>query len=430
MKKLLCLVLIILTLCASFAATGAVSFAEGEENPFTDVAAGRWFTEAVLYCYRNGYMTGTTATKFSPGLVVSRAQMVRVMANLAEADLSEYTSSPFTDVPEGKWYTPAVVWAAQNGITGGTGEGRFSPDASVTREQLAVFFYSFAGFMKYDTSMKAESLLYFYDRNKISSWALEGVEWAVEMGLISGTADYTLSPKTTCTRAQLAVIIMKFADYYSSTCEHDWTEPTCTEGRECRICGYKRGTPLGHTTTEGICERCHQAVFSNKCRMLHYYVWKNGTPSQNNPIYTYISGDSVVNGVRIYCDVFVHRYDDTHASGVDLESLWYYDDDSVAYVQIHVPYPGTYYNFKMYYAWGENEGEEVLVGAGGFNCNKFNSSTAVRFSQYDLNDGYKADWEKECAALIDGGLKVLSATVFGKDTVGGVTLKDLGFFNY
>ena len=233
-------------------------------NPFDDVPDGKWFTAAVLYCSERGFMSGISDHEVDPNGVVTRAQMVLVMAKMANADLSKYTDSPFIDVPNGKWFTGGVVWAAKNGITGGTGNGMFSPSAVVSREQLAVFFYSFAGYMKYDVSASTR-LGSFTDLSSMSSWAKEGMQWAVAVGLISGIGPGVLAPKNQCTRAQLSVIIMNFDDYYASKCEHEWIAATCTESSRCKLCGATRGEPLGHDsdatcTEDGTCRRCGAKV--------------------------------------------------------------------------------------------------------------------------------------------------------------------------
>ena len=264
MKKFLTAIILIISTVIAATLPLTVSGAT-QNNPFTDVPDGKWFTTAVLYCNDKGYMSGTSDTTFSPGGAVTRAQMVLVMAKMADADLSRYTNSPFTDVPNGKWFTGGVVWAYENAITGGTGNGKFSPNTVVSREQLAVFLNSYAKYMGYDVSGTMDLTSAFNDAGTASGWAMSGLGWAVDSGLISGTGEATLSPKLSCTRAQLAVIIMKFDQFYTSGCRHEWTKASCTEGIRCTICGYARGTALGHDanptcTKSDVCKRCGETV--------------------------------------------------------------------------------------------------------------------------------------------------------------------------
>ena len=237
------------------------------ENPFIDVPEGKWFTDGVLYCYRNGYMTGMTKDTFAPSGQTTRAQFVTILAKVAGADLESYTPDveglPFTDVKAG-WYSKPLKWAYENGFTTGTSATTFTPNGRVTREQVATFLYTFASKTGRDVAFDADLNYFRADADKVANYARKAITWAVDVGLISGTADETLSPKGNCTRAQIALMIKKFVEYYSSECEHVWSDPSCTKGRVCTVCGYTRGTPLGHTSyatcTEDSapCERCER----------------------------------------------------------------------------------------------------------------------------------------------------------------------------
>ena len=178
-------------------------------DPLEDVPDGKWYTAGVLYCYGNGIMTGTGKTAFGPSLPLTRAMFVTILAKAAGADLSEYTGVSFNDVKAGKWYSRAVEWAYQNGYSSGIGGGLFGIDRPVTREQIAVFLYSYAGKNGVDLSC-SDDLSGFSDAGSVSPWARAGLGWAVSNGLISGTSGNTLSPGGTATRAQGALIIMKF----------------------------------------------------------------------------------------------------------------------------------------------------------------------------------------------------------------------------
>ena len=180
-------------------------------NPFTDVPEKSWFTAGVLYCYKNGLMSGTSTTTFSPNMPFTRAMFVTVLAKIDGADTSEYTGTSFDDVSEGRWYSKAIEWAVQNGYTTGTGNNCFSPDAPITRETLAQFLYNYTQKKGEDVSA-GDNLAKYTDGGDISGWAKNAVNWAVEKGLISGTTEITISPKTTATRAQVTLIIMKYVE--------------------------------------------------------------------------------------------------------------------------------------------------------------------------------------------------------------------------
>ena len=114
-------------------------------------------------------------------------------------------------MPEGKWYSKTVEWAVKNGYTTGTGNNCFSPDAPITRETLAQFLYNYTMKKGKDVTV-SEDLSGYTDAGDISGWAVNAVKWAVEKGLISGTSAATISPKNTATRAQVALIIMKYVE--------------------------------------------------------------------------------------------------------------------------------------------------------------------------------------------------------------------------
>ncbi len=176
---------------------------------YDDVKAGTWFTSAVNYVTLTGLMNGT-GTSFSPNASINRGMMVTVLYRMAGSP-PVTGDNPFTDVPANTWYTNAVIWASQNGITSGTSNATFSPTASLTREQLATFFYRFADFESQDPIVvEGDNLINFADTKQVSEYAKESMNWAVGEGLVSGTTATTLSPKNTATRAQVATILMRY----------------------------------------------------------------------------------------------------------------------------------------------------------------------------------------------------------------------------
>lgn len=175
---------------------------------YNDVKAGDWYANAVNYVTLTGLMNGT-GDGFSPNLAINRGMMVTVLYRMAGSP--EVTAeNPFTDVPADTWYTDAVIWASENDITAGTSDTTFSPTNSLTREQLATFFYRFADFENPDPIEITGDLTGFTDAGQVASYATDAMKWAIGEGLISGTTETTLSPKATATRAQVATILMRY----------------------------------------------------------------------------------------------------------------------------------------------------------------------------------------------------------------------------
>ncbi|WP_302496390.1 S-layer homology domain-containing protein [uncultured Flavonifractor sp.] len=178
--------------------------------PFTDVKAGDWFYEAVKYVYDNKLMDGTSSTTFAPFMTTNRAMVVTILWRL-EGQPETDASLSFTDVESGVWYTDAVNWAASKGIVKGYSDTVFAPNDTVTREQLATILYRYAEYKEYDVSDKGD-LTTFADGANTSSWAAEAMEWAIGSGLLTGKDSGKLDPAGTATRAEIATILMRFAE--------------------------------------------------------------------------------------------------------------------------------------------------------------------------------------------------------------------------
>lgn len=200
--------------CSECGASEYVWYTEDDvkvENPFDDIKPDKWYTDSVLYCYSKGYMSGISATTFDYKATMDRQMFATILAKIDGADTSSYTEMSFSDVKPGQWYSNSIEWAYQNGYASGMGEGIYGRKEPVSREQLAVFFKTYSEKNGIDVSAKADLSAY-TDLGRVHSWALEAVEWAVSVGLISGTGENTLSPRDSATRAQVSVIINNYVE--------------------------------------------------------------------------------------------------------------------------------------------------------------------------------------------------------------------------
>ena len=177
------------------------------QMPFTDVPAGIWYFDAVQYVYDQGLMGGTGNGRFSPDLTTSRAMIVTILYRLEGSPAA--AGSTFSDVSKGQWYSDGVAWASANGIVTGYPDGRFGPNDTITREQMASILYRYAKYKGYDVTVQAE-LDRYADAGQVSAYAADAIGWAVGSGLITGTSGTTLSPAGSATRAQAAVILARF----------------------------------------------------------------------------------------------------------------------------------------------------------------------------------------------------------------------------
>ena len=179
-------------------------------EPFLDVNEGDWFYDAVAYANENGLMDGVGGNRFAPNSATTRAQLVTILYRL-EGQPAVSGDLPFTDVEAGTWYTNAVVWAAQNGIVNGVGDDTFAPGNDLTREQLVTILYRYAEAKGYDVSASAD-LAGYPDGEEIQAYAREAMAWAVAENIIQGMEDDTLKPAGNASRAQIATILMRFCE--------------------------------------------------------------------------------------------------------------------------------------------------------------------------------------------------------------------------
>lgn len=177
--------------------------------PFTDVLSTDWFYDDVVFAYENGLFSGTSATTFSPNAPMTRAMLVTVLYRL-EGEPTVFGRSGFADVVRSSYYEDAVTWAAENNIVNGTSHSAFSPEANVTREQMAAILYRYTQYRQLDITGKA-SLAGFADAARVSGYAETSMQWAVGEGLING-AGGNLMPAGAATRAQVAAILHRFVE--------------------------------------------------------------------------------------------------------------------------------------------------------------------------------------------------------------------------
>ena len=175
------------------------------DTRFDDVAKSAWYCKAVDYVAENGIMSGVSAREFAPNAGFSRAMLAQTLYAMSGKPAVK-AESAFADVAASAWYADAVNWAAKKGYVSGVGEGMFAPDASITREQMALILYRYAG----SPDASGMALKEFADGGSVSAYAVDAVRWAVHEGLISGMENNTLAPQGTATRAQVAQILMNF----------------------------------------------------------------------------------------------------------------------------------------------------------------------------------------------------------------------------
>ena len=176
---------------------------------FTDLDTAAWYHESVDFVLSTGLMNGVGNEKFAPNNQMTRAMVVTVLYRLAGEPKVEGTVD-FTDVSAGEYYYDALVWATENGLAMGVTETTFAPGRSITREQLVTFLYRYAQYAGLDVSGRAD-LTTFTDSQSVSSYAVDAFAWAVNAGIIDGVGNNTLAPRSTATRVQVAAVLMRLS---------------------------------------------------------------------------------------------------------------------------------------------------------------------------------------------------------------------------
>lgn len=188
-----------------------------ETITFTDVKESDWFYKGVSYVVENGMMNGVGNDQFAPNAPLTREMLAVVLYNMEKQPESTGVN-PFADVKADMWYTDAIVWANANGIVAGYDDSTFGLGDSITREQLATILYRYAQLKGYDVTEKAD-LTGYTDSTAISGYAVEAMQWANANGIVNGMTETTLAPQGTATRAQVATMLMNFCENVATKAE-------------------------------------------------------------------------------------------------------------------------------------------------------------------------------------------------------------------
>lgn len=204
------------------AVTMACSIHAAALTNFTDVHPADWYYDAVNHAVSNNLFNGTSATTFSPSQSMTRGMFVTVLGRMAKVDTESYTSTSFSDVPAAAYYAPYISWANGEGIVSGIGNGQFSPDTPVTREQIAKMLFTYAQSLHIDTNTDfiPDKYYDYTDYRTVSRYASQAVSWCINNGIINGS-NGKINPQDTATRAEVATMLMN-----AEPILHDKTNPS------------------------------------------------------------------------------------------------------------------------------------------------------------------------------------------------------------
>ena len=188
-------------------------------HSFSDVREGRWYSKAVQFVYEHDIMGGVGGNRFNPRGQLTRAQVAALLFrvhNERMASADDCRIHPFTDVKD-NWATPYIAWAYQNDIVAGTSSTTFNPTRSVTRQEFAVMLYRYAMNMTdlRDGNVFTRQWWDFMDREEVATWAYSALRWMNNRSIVTGSTAATVNPIGTATRAEAAVMMMRFVEVVS-----------------------------------------------------------------------------------------------------------------------------------------------------------------------------------------------------------------------
>ncbi|MBR5515607.1 MAG: S-layer homology domain-containing protein [Clostridia bacterium] len=178
-------------------------------SEFDDVMLGQWYSESIRYCELNQFMKGVDERLFNAAGTLTREQVVQILYNISHEEPEEFTNTRFTDVESGAWYESAVTWAAENGVTKGISETEFGIGKTISRQEVVTLLYNYTKFLDIYVDNEGDYTT-FDDADEVAEWAADAMNWAIDLKVITGTSETTLSPTNTTTRREAAALIERY----------------------------------------------------------------------------------------------------------------------------------------------------------------------------------------------------------------------------
>ena len=365
-KKKLLSALLSAALCAGMCVP---AFAAGPT--FTDVPVTHWAYTAVEKASEAGLMNGYADGRFGKNDPITRGQMVQILYNYYGEDCG--TNSGFSDVPASAWYAKAVTWASKKGVVSGYSNGTFGPDNQLTREQMVTILYNVAD--KPETNPSAISQ--YSDYHQVASYAADGFAWAVSNKVVSGTSSTTLSPRGTATRAQVAVILVRYLENVEGVKFHEVTIPT-----------QPVQPTAGSQNADGTTNAAYVNSLCDVGKSNDYPTTGDASVPNANGFYTKANVD--VSGAKLQYDVipYVNAFLAKHPDRIEANKDFQPWDVTMHWVTTDEQEEYTLLRAKEAYSYFEHErpnGSDIISGE---NLYRGNSGAEVVIKAWENSSGH------------------------------------------
>ena len=371
MKRKLTALLAAAALCLSLTIPASAAGSFADVSPTRDA----WCYTQVMQASEAGLMNGYGSSLFGKNDPITRGQMVQILYNYYGEDCG--TNSGFSDVPSSAWYAKAVTWASKNGVVSGYSNSPFGPNNQLTREQMVTILYNVAGRPATNTSALAQ----FNDRGQVAAYAANGFSWAVSNKVVSGTSNTTLSPRGTATRAQVAVILIRYLENVEGVQFPDVNggsvqpvEPTPTPTKP---------DASNSQNSDGTTNAAYVNSLCDVGKSNDYPTTGDASSPNANGFYTKanvdISGAKLQYDVIPYVNAFLAKHPDQIDETWDVTAHWVTTDEQEEYTLLRAKEAYSYFEHAR------PDGSDIISGE---NLYRGNSGAEVVIKAWENSSGH------------------------------------------
>ncbi len=397
MRRRLCALLSAAALCLTMAIPAFAA-----DKTFPDVTGRDWCYTQVMQAAETGLMNGYADGRFGKNDPITRGQMVQILYSYYGQDVG--ADSGFSDVPASAWYAKAVTWASKKGVVSGYSNGTFGHDNQLTREQMVTILYNVAGKPATNYSIMDN----YKDREQVASYAVNGFAWALWKNMVSGTSARTLSPRSTATRAQVAVILVRYLENVEGVKFPEVTVPT-----------QPVQPTAGSQNADGTTNAAYVNSLCDVGKSNAYPTTGDASTPNANGFYTKANVD--ISGAKLQYDVvpYVNEFLAKHSELIGtLSEPW---NTKMRWVTTDEQEEYTLLRAKEAYSYFEHKRPDGTSGISGENLYRGNSGAEVVIKAWENSSGHAStmlatgyEARTTCVASYNG---VWIMTIWGENDI-------------